>query len=135
MFMNLLSLTVNHCPKHLLLERSQVLRLLDDLSDYLGLQPVSSPTVATVASNPLDAGLAGFALAANGYLHVRTWSAHEGKPLSLNLGMQGAFEYTPLLTWIQSRLDVQKQQIVVKLATQGVSVPATSLSEEEILHG
>lgn len=124
MYYNLISLSIADCPDRILIDKKHLGDLTESLSDYLGLQPVKPLAITTVTSseNADEDGLAAFVLAGNGYLTLRSWPGSPERSLSLNLGTREETETTRLLSWLETHFQVEKSHILLKLATQGVTL-------------
>lgn len=139
MIYNLLSLSIVDCPDRLLIDNAHLSALTENLSEYLGFQPVKPLAITTVTSSDSSdgAGLAAFLLASNGYLTLRSWPEEPGRSLSLNLGMREEVAVAQILSWIETHFQVEKSNILLKLATQGATQPRAERASrgKEMLNG
>lgn len=137
MMMNLLSLSLQHCPVSLLMEKAHLPRVFEELADYLAVQPVKLIVLSTVTSydTPDEDGLTGCLLAMSGYLYVRTWPGSPNQSVSLNLAAREEWDMPRFLNWLETHFQVQHNDVLVSVATQGKTLPRAPLPGKEAQNG
>lgn len=139
MFMNILSLSMTHCPEPLLTEKVSLRPVFESLSDVLGLQPIASLVLTSVDSHAEQPeqrarrGLTGFVNAGTGYLYIRTWPDATEPSVTLHFGTCEEFETPRIRAWLEQHFQVKASDLLVHFAMQGMRSPRPASTSVETM--